>query len=88
MKPQLEHRQLCTIELIAHGHAQRCPGDTCPFWDRGCALARVEAELDGRPEVAELLLDLRRELESGRAIELRDARSRFAHVLNQEEGIA
>jgi hypothetical protein len=38
--------------------------------------------------VAELLLDLRRELESGRAIELRDARSRFAHVLNQEEGIA
>jgi hypothetical protein len=88
MKPRLEHRDLCTIELIAQGHAQRCPGDECPFWDRGCALARIETELDGRPEVAQLLLDLRRELESGRVVELGEARSRFAHVLNEEEGIA
>lgn len=87
MKPQIEHRQLCTIELIAEGHAERCPGADCAFWEQGCALARVEAELDGRPEVAQLLLGLRRELEAGRVVELEDARSRFAHVLNEEEHI-
>jgi hypothetical protein len=88
VKPRLEHQQLCTIELIAEGHADRCPGEACAFWDRGCVLARVESELDGRPELARFLLDLRRELESGRVIQLEDARSRFAHVLNEEEGIA
>jgi hypothetical protein len=88
VKPQHEHQKLCTIELIAEGHASRCPGAECAFWDHGCALARVESELDARPEVAQLLLDLRRELEAGRAVELHDARARFAHVLNEEEGIA
>jgi hypothetical protein len=88
VKPALEHRQLCTIELIAEGHAQRCPGEQCPFWEHGCALTRIEVELDSRPEVALLLLDLRRELEAGRVIELDEARSRLAHVLNEEEGIA
>jgi hypothetical protein len=87
MKPQNEHRQLCTIELIAEGHAERCPGADCAFWEQGCALARVEAELDARPEVAQLLLGLRRELEAGRVVELEDARSRFAHLLNEEERI-
>lgn len=51
-------------------------------------LGRIEAELDGRPEVAQLLLDLRRELEAGRTIELEEAHSRFAHILNEEERIA
>lgn len=88
VKPQTEHRQLCTIELIAEGHADRCPGEECAFWDRGCALARAESALDERPEVAQLLLDLRRELESGRVIQLEDARSRFAHILNEDERIA
>jgi len=83
-----EHRQLCTIELIAEGHAERCPGEACAFWDRGCALERVESELGGRREVAELLLDLRRELEAGRTIEIEEARSRFAHLLNEDEAIA
>jgi len=87
VKPETEHRQLCTIELIAEGHANRCPGADCAFWDHGCALARVEAELDGRPEVAQLLLGLRRELEVGRTVELAEARARFAHVLNEEEQI-
>jgi hypothetical protein len=87
VKPR-EHRPLCTIELIAEGHAERCPGDSCAFWDHGCVLARIEAELDGRPEVAQLLLDLRRELETGRTIELEEAHSRFSHILNQEERIA
>ena len=82
-----EHLPLCTIELIAEGHAQRCPGEACAFWERGCALSRVEAELDGRPEVAQLLLDLRREIEAGRALSLKETRVRFAHVLNVEEDI-
>ena len=88
MKPADEHRPLCTIELIAEGHAERCPGEECAFWDRGCALARIEGELDGRPEVAQLLVNLRRELESGRSIEIEDAHSRFAHLLNEDDGIA
>jgi len=83
-----EHRPLCTIELIAEGHAERCPGHECAFWERGCVLSRVEAELDARPEVARLLLNLRRELEDGRRIELEDARSRFAHILNEDEQIS
>jgi hypothetical protein len=44
-------------------------------------------ELDGRPEVAQLLLDLRRELEAGHTIGLEEAHSRFAHILNEEEHI-
>jgi hypothetical protein len=72
-----EHRPLCTIELIAEGHAERCTGEACPFWERGCALTRVEAQLDGRPEVAELLLDLRRELEAGRELTVEEARKRL-----------
>lgn len=87
MKPSHEHRQLCTLELVAEGHAERCPGDSCAFWDRGCVLTRIEAELDGRPEVAQVLLDLRRELEAGHTVELEEAHSRFAHILNEEEHI-
>ena len=84
MKTIADHRQLCTIELIAEGHANRCPGEDCAFWDRGCALARVESQLGGRPEVAQVLLDLRRELEAGRTVELEEAHSRFAHILHRD----
>lgn len=87
VKPHLEHRQLCTIELIAEGHADRCVGEECAFWDRGCALTRIEYELDGRPDVARLLFDLRRELESGRELEIEEVHARFAHILNEDEGI-
>jgi hypothetical protein len=88
VKPHSSHRPLCTLELIAEGHAERCPGEECAFWERGCVLARIEAELDGRPEVAQLLLDLRRELEAGKVMELEEAHSRFSHILNEEEHIA
>lgn len=71
------HRPLCTIELIAEGHADRCPGEECAFWEQGCVLGRVEADLDKRPDVAALLLDLRRELDSGRTIAVADARALF-----------
>jgi len=76
-KPRVPHRPLCTIELIAEGHADRCPGAECAFWDTGCALTRIEAEVDGRPEVAALLLDLRRQLEAGREIEVAEAQAEF-----------
>ena len=76
MKPH-DHVPLCAIELIAEGHAERCPGERCAFWERGCVLARVEADLDRRPEVAELLLSLRRELEAGRHVTIDEARSRL-----------
>ena len=81
------HRQLCTIELIAEGHAERCTGEECPFWDHGCALQRIEAALDSRPDVARILLDLRRELEGGKELELEEARMRLAHIMNVEAGI-
>ena len=81
------HRQLCTIELIAEGHAERCPGEECAFWERGCALARIEYQLDERPEVAALLLGLRREIAAGRAVEVEEARSRFAQLLNEGDAI-
>ena len=86
-RSETEHRPLCTIELIAEGHASRCPGDGCAFWDRGCVLSRVELELDSRPEVAQLLLDLRGALEAGHSVELERARVTLAHILNDEEQI-
>lgn len=71
------HRKLCTIELIAEGHAERCPGEACAFWVDGCALERVENDLEARPEVAALLLGLRRELEQGRPLSVAEVRRRL-----------
>lgn len=58
------HSPRCMIELTAGGQGNRCPGDACPFWENGCIFDRVEADLDGRWEVARLLLDVRRRLEN------------------------
>jgi hypothetical protein len=76
-----EHRQLCTIELIAAGHAERCPGEDCPFWEQSCVLSRVEEELDARPGVAALLLELRRELEAGHEVAVDPVRAQLEHLL-------
>jgi hypothetical protein len=83
---EAEHRPLCTIELIAEGHADRCPGEVCVFWDRGCILSRAESELDGRPEVAQLLLELRRELQAGRVMEVERARAMLARAYPDAAG--
>jgi hypothetical protein len=83
MKPSAEHRKLCTIELIATGHAERCPGSACAFWVSGCVLERVETELDDRPEVAALLLELRQQIDAGRDIEVNDVRERFVELLDE-----
>jgi hypothetical protein len=74
------HRKLCTIELIAEGHAERCPGEECLFWVNGCVLERVEGELDARPEVAALLLDLRRELEQGSVLRVDEVTDRLREI--------
>jgi hypothetical protein len=71
------HRPLCTIELIAEGHAERCKGEECAFWQDACVLARVESELAGRPEVAGVLLELRRALEQGREVPVGEALQQF-----------
>jgi hypothetical protein len=85
-RSETAHQPLCTIELIAAGHATRCPGEACAFWDRGCVLSRLEIELDGRPEVAELLLELRRQLDGGSVVELEEARATLIGILDEEEG--
>jgi hypothetical protein len=88
VRPQREHRPLCTIELIAEGHAERCPGEECAFWERGCVLARVETHLADRPEVARILVDLRRELEAGGEIALAEARTRIARAIDENAATA
>jgi hypothetical protein len=81
MNPEREHLPLCTVELIAEGHADRCPGEDCAFWEQDCVLTRVQADLDARPAVARLLLELRRELEDGRAVPVADVRAQFERQL-------
>jgi hypothetical protein len=72
------HRPLCLLELVATGEGGRCPGDACPFWgNRECVLARVEPELRDRPDVAALLLELRRRLESSEAVPAEESLRRF-----------
>jgi hypothetical protein len=88
VKPPAGHRQLCTIELIASGHAERCPGEECAFWEHGCALTRIEYALEGRPDLAGLLVDLRRELDSGRELDVEEVHSRFSRLLNADEHIS
>jgi hypothetical protein len=74
---------LCTIELIADGHAERCPGQDCAFWHDGCVLEAVEVELQATPEVAELLLSLRREIEQGARIPVDEARERLLVAMGE-----
>ena len=76
---------LCTIELIAEGHAERCPGEACAFWHDGCVLGAVESDLHAAPHVAELLLELRREVESGAAVPVVVARDRLRRAASESE---
>jgi hypothetical protein len=82
MQADSTHRPLCIIESIAHDHAERCPGEACPYWDNGCILARIEADLDGRGDVAEFLLAIRRELEELKRHTTEDAHALFHRRLS------
>jgi hypothetical protein len=84
--PTHEHLPLCTLELVAEGHAERCSGEDCAFWERGCALARIESELDARPEVAAFLLELRRKLEAGRRVTLEETAEQVRSFLTSGSG--
>ena len=45
------------------GNDSACPGDPCPFWsDSRCVIEGLRADLGGQPDVARLLLDIRRRL--------------------------
>jgi hypothetical protein len=57
----------CTIVLAAEGRGEACTEDRCAYWDKGCILAAADSELMTHPEVAQLLLQLRRRLEQARA---------------------
>jgi len=78
---------LCKLQY-AVGRVEECPQGACPFWEPGgaalpgrCALERVD--LTSRPEVAHLLLGLRKRLELGEAAaEQEEARRLFYRLLN------
>jgi hypothetical protein len=50
------------------GQAEACPGEPCPFWDRGACVFQ-SLDLRSRPELAGFLLGLRAELASLREAE-------------------
>jgi hypothetical protein len=68
--------------LAAEGRDEPCPESHCVYWENGCILAAADTELRTRPEVAALLLGLRRQLERARAAnsegELADFHRRLA----------
>ena len=74
----------CTLQ-DAVGRSERCPGETCPFWERGagCVLEAVETHLRSLPAVAQHLLEIRSELDRVRvgADEL-EGRRLFYRLLN------
>jgi len=80
-------RPLCRLQYAA-GRVEECPQDKCPFWEPGgaalpgrCALERVD--LSDRPEVAHLLLTLRKRLElQESALEQQETRRLFYRLLD------
>jgi hypothetical protein len=81
------HEALCKLQY-ALGRVERCPEDRCPFWEPGgaalagrCAIERLD--LAERPEVADWLIRLRRQLETAKSKgEESEARSLFYRLLN------
>ena len=54
----------CMLQY-AVGCVEECPGAACLFWDGeedACVLAAVRHEFDGRPDVAQYLLEFRQRL--------------------------
>jgi hypothetical protein len=58
--------RLCTIVQAAEGRTEPCTEDRCAYWEKGCILAAADSDLLTHPDVAQLLLDLRRRLERAR----------------------
>ena len=80
-------KKLCRIQYTL-GRVEECPEDACPFWEPGgaalegrCAAGRLD--LADRPEVAEWLLRIRKQLESAGTREEEDeARRLFYRLLS------
>jgi hypothetical protein len=81
--------RLCRLQDAVH-RIELCPGERCPFWEvggavaeGGCAFDRVELELHAQPEVAQQLLEIRRALEQPREEQGADAaRTLFFRLLD------
>ncbi len=55
---------MCTLYEIV-GLRQACPGSGCALWDNGgCVVDQLATPVEGRPDIAAWLLDLRHNLES------------------------
>jgi hypothetical protein len=49
------------------GVREPCPGELCAFWESGaCVIKQLVTPIDGRPDIAAWLLDLRQTLEAQR----------------------
>ena len=53
----------CRLQA-AVGRVERCPQDTaCPFWRDGeCLIGGLDTDLEGNPELAQMLLRLRSQM--------------------------
>ena len=82
----MRRRASCTLRR-ALGESEECPGAACPFWDDdACALAAVERELLGSPELSRHLLGLRRTLERAQASDdIAATGALFHRLLNDEQ---
>jgi|GEM_PF-3210227 hypothetical protein len=49
------------------GKNEPCPGEPCAFWETGaCVITQLATPIEGRPDIAAWLLDLRHTLEEQR----------------------
>lgn len=56
----------CTV-YEAVGLKEPCPGEACAFWENGaCGLKQLAMPVEGRPDIAGWLLELRQTLEAQR----------------------
>jgi hypothetical protein len=80
--------RLCKLQQEV-GRVEVCPVGGCAFWEPGGAVLEGRCAFDGldvsgNPELAALLLEIRRGLESAASAEERDrARRRFHELLDQ-----
>jgi hypothetical protein len=58
-----ETTRICTIVLATDGRPEPCSGERCAYWEQGCVFDGVGPDLVAYPEVAALVLRVRRELE-------------------------
>jgi hypothetical protein len=86
--PGEKHAGLCALQY-AEGRIEVCPGPGCPFWEEGgavvpgrCLIERLGLDLEGRPELAHGLLQIRRKLDqAGTEEDENEARSLFYRLV-------